>query len=128
MSFRLVEASPTAACTHVDDARRRGRIWPVYETSELMLARAEIAGDDTWNFKAGDFTYFFFVEAGRISLILDDDSRTFGANRSVEVPENRPFRIVNASPDEPAWVVMLAGREVLPGSFFNTFSSVYLDS
>jgi hypothetical protein len=128
MAFRLVDASPQAACSFVDAARRRGRLWPVYETSELLMARAELAEKDRWQFSAGDFTYFFFVETGLVSLLLDRNSLSIEQNQAIEITENHTFELANAFPSGPSYVIMLAGREVLPGSFFNSFNSAYLNT
>jgi len=128
MAFHLVDASTNAACTYVDAPGRRGRIWPVYQTAELLMARAEIDAADKWKFSARDFTYFFFVEAGRVSFVLDGKSTTVEANQGIEIPENREFELANSSSNGPSYVVLVAGQEVLPGSFFNSFNSAYLNA
>jgi mannose-6-phosphate isomerase-like protein (cupin superfamily) len=125
MQFQLVDASRNSPCTYADSARQRGRLWPVYETAELLMSRIEIA-ERPWQVSASDIGYFFFVEHGSVEVALGKQTLILDANRGLEIPEETSFRLANLASD-PSYLVMVAGRELLPGSFFNSFSNAYLN-
>jgi hypothetical protein len=124
MAFRLVDAS--AASAYVDTKNRRGRIWPVYETADLLMLRAEISSLWPWEISGREFTYFIFVESGRISIDLNRKNHVLERNQGMEVSEYCSFVLSDRSDAGASYLILVVGKEVLPGSFFNTFNSAYV--
>jgi hypothetical protein len=126
MAFKLVDASASAAPAYVDTENQRGRIWPVYETADLLMLRAEISTLQPWEVSGREFTYFIFVESGRVSIDLNCKNHILEKNEALEVPEDCGFVLSNRSDAGASYLVLVIGKEVLPGSFFNTFNSAYV--
>lgn len=126
MAFKLVDASESAAPIYVDPKNRHGRIWPVYETADLLMLRAEICRPHPWEVSGREFTYFIFVESGRVSIDLNRKNHLLENNEAIEVPEDCGFVLSDRSDGGASYLILVVGKEVLPGSFFNTFSSAYV--
>jgi len=90
------------------------------------MSRVEV-GENSWRISASDIAYFFFVERGSVEFVVGHEKLVLNANQALEIAEGAAFRLTNLA-DTPSYLVMVAGRELLPGSFFNSFNNASLNA
>jgi redox-sensitive bicupin YhaK (pirin superfamily) len=127
MTFRIENARSQSSPTARVFQNGSFVAWPLYETSDIVMLRLAVNSGAAVFVESSDFAYLLFVVNGSLSVLTPAEQISCSANEGVEIPENSSFTL-SATSQGRLELVVVAGKQMLPGSFFNTLNNTYTNN